>query len=100
MAGPSITSKLPNSSTAFIFGSFLSRSDPSDIDVLILYDPLEFKPEYAYRSHASFVGELQRLVALPVDLTLLTYEEEQSSDFIKDTRAIPFEEKLGTELST
>ncbi len=91
MAIPSITTKLPSSSTAFVFGSFLSRADPRDIDVLILYDPLVFSPADAYRSHAPFVKEVQRLIGLPLDLTLLTYGEELSSGFIEDTGAVPFE---------
>jgi len=92
MATPSISTKLPSSSTAFVFGSFLSGSDPRDIDVLILYDPSVISPADAYRGHAPFAKEIQRLAGLPVDLTLLTYGEEESSCFIEDTGAVLIEE--------
>ncbi|MGJ0430758.1 nucleotidyltransferase domain-containing protein [Methylobacter sp.] len=94
MATPSITTKLPSSSAALVFGSFLHGSEPRDIDVLVLYDPSVFSPADAYRAHASFVKEVQRLVGLPVDLTLLTYGEEESSGFIEDTGAVPIEEAI------
>jgi len=94
MATPSITTKLPSSSTALVFGSFLYRSDPRDIDVLVLYDPSVFSPADAYRGHAPFVKEIQCLVGLPLDLTLLTYDEEKSSGFIEDTGAVPIEEAI------
>jgi len=80
---------MPEGSQAYVFGSFLTTDQPEDIDVLILYDPSVCPPEGAYSAHALFAKNLRQLSGLPVDLTLLTYEEERSSRFIQDTKAVP-----------
>ena len=56
----SITTALPEGSTAFVFGSFLTVAEPSDLDVLLLYDPTTCDPRDAYRAHAAFLGAVKR----------------------------------------
>lgn len=90
---PSITTKLPSGSQAFVFGSYLSVAQPRDIDILILYDPALHSPKDAYKLHRTFVDYVEQLVGIPVDVTLLTYAEEKSTGFIEDTHATPINKR-------
>src|SRR4029453_8512625 len=89
METPSFITRLPKGSQAYVFGSFLTRDQPKDVDVLILYDPSVCPPKSPYQTHALFIEEVREVYGLPVDITLLTYAEEQGSCFIHDTRAVP-----------
>jgi predicted nucleotidyltransferase len=84
----SITTRLPESSIAYIFGSFLSSASPSDIDVLVVYDTETCPPDLAYELHRDFINQLRSSVGLDVHITLLTKSEERGSDFINDSGAI------------
>ena len=86
----STTTALPKDSTAFIFGSFLTAAEPSDLDVLLLYDPVTCDPRDAYGAHATFLDAVKRLVPVPVDLTLLTYMEAHGCRFLEQTGCVPF----------
>ena len=93
----STTTALPEGSTAFVFGSFLTAPEPSDLDVLLLYDPARCHPKDAYRAHANFLRAVERLVSVPVDVTLLTHMEAHGCQFLKQTGCVPFtdvEDKL------
>jgi predicted nucleotidyltransferase len=89
MENRSITSGLPSASRAYVFGSFLTTGQPQDIDILVNYDPVICPPADAYEAHTDFIDYMQESFGLRVDLTLLTYEEEQSSGFIQATGAVP-----------
>lgn len=89
MVIPNIDTKLPDGSTAFVFGSFLYRTRPSDFDLLILYDSETCPSRDAYRIHEPFLTEAWRTLGTPIDVTLLTYEEEQSIHFVESSGAIP-----------
>jgi hypothetical protein len=84
----SIITSLPESSLAYIFGSFLNSASPNDVDVLIVYDPLFCAPAHAYELHTSFVNRLQEITGIAVHVTLLTTDEERESNFINDTGAV------------
>ena len=86
----STTIALPESSTAFIFGSFLTAAEPADLDVLVLYDPVTCDPRDAYDAHSNFLDAVRRLVTIPVDLTLLTYMEAHGCRFLEETGWVPF----------
>ena len=86
----STTTALPEGSTAFIFGSFMTAADPSDLDVLVLYDPVTCDPRDAYGAHAIFVDAVRRLVPVPVDLTLLAHMEAHGCRFLEQTGCVPF----------
>jgi predicted nucleotidyltransferase len=87
-----LTTMLPSSSRAYVFGSFLRDTVPRDLDLLIVYDKLFCLPSRAYSLHEVFVAKLQQELQLKVDLTLLTKEEELSSQFAQKTRAVAFHE--------
>ena len=83
--------ELPAGSAAFVFGSAKDSECPADLDLLIAYDPLKCSPKLAPSEHRSFCHELQVMMGLPVDITLLTHDEARSSDFIADVGAIPLQ---------
>lgn len=86
----SITTVLPERSAAFVFGSFLTARAPSDLDLLLLYDPATCDPRDAYRAHATFLDAVKRLVSVPVDVTLLTHVEAYGCRFMELTGCVPF----------
>ena len=86
----STTTALPEGSSAFIFGSFLTAAKPADLDVLVLYDPVTCDPRDAYGAHSEFLDAVNRLVRVPVDLTLLTYLEARGCRFLEDVGCLPF----------
>ena len=79
----STTTALPEGSTAFIFGSYLTAAEPADLDVLVLYDPTTCDPRHAYSAHSNFLEAVRTLVALPVDVTLLSYNEARECRFLE-----------------
>ena len=81
--------------SAFVFGSFLTAAEPSDLDVLLLYDQATCDPRDAYRAHAAFLGAVKRLVSLPVDITLLTHVEAHGCRFLELTGCVPFADVEG-----
>jgi len=72
----------------------LSSDSPRDLDILIVYDQHSCPPSQAHEKHQEFLSRLGELLAIGVDVTLLTKEEVQSSRFIEDTGAICFEEVI------
>ena len=86
----STTTALPEGSVAFIFGSFLTATEPSDLDLLILYDSGRCDPRDAYHVHETFLDAVQRLVSVPIDITLLTHVEAHGCRFLKQSRCVPF----------
>ena len=80
--------KLPEGTTAYVFGSFISAEFPNDLDILLLYDPSRCLPQNAYKEHLNFVEYLRVCSGLPVDVTLLTYDEQQQSNFLVVSKAI------------
>lgn len=84
----SITTSLPKSSLAYLFGSFLNSASPNDVDVLIVYDPQFCAPADAYELHSSFVNRLQEITGIAVHVTLLTIDEERECNFINDASAV------------
>jgi predicted nucleotidyltransferase len=66
----------------------LNSSSPSDVDVLVVYDPQFCSPAQAHELHSSFVNRLQEITGTAVHITLLTTYEERGCDFINDTGAV------------
>lgn len=73
---------LPKNSEIYIFGSFLTKVNPSDLDILIIYDEEVCIPEKAYERIEPSVRKLEKIIGFSVDLTLLTKEEENSVGFV------------------
>lgn len=85
----SIIPALPDGSSAYLFGS-ASRSDGyADVDLLILYDSSLCQAARAHTEHKEFVDRVAEIAGAPVHLCLLSYFEEQASDFIVRVSAQP-----------
>ncbi|WP_145272908.1 hypothetical protein [Prescottella equi] len=73
---------------AYLFGSALTRDDPADIDLLIVY------PD-RHQLHR-FLAELERIVGpLAIDLTAMTACELAGSGFLDRSKAVPIREFRG-----
>jgi len=83
-----VHTRLPDGSEAYIFGSSLHSAKPSDVDLLIVYDPSKHNPVNAHGLFTSIGEWMAELTGRTVDLTLLTISEERESNFIDDTGAI------------
>lgn len=72
----------------WIFGSILNKSNPRDIDILMLYpmNTEKISDIYVYRN--SLVNSLENNFGIEVDLTLLSFEEERSIGFIKKEKCL------------
>ena len=66
---------------AYLFGSLLdANKKPNDIDVLIIYSDYTDKIR---KQLQEFAKALKSDSGLPVDLTVLSYEEEKEVQFLK-----------------
>ncbi len=69
----------PNCREVYLFGSFLTKNDPNDIDILVIYDDSEC-------SIAMQLNDLEKLVenisSYPVDMTALSVDEKKETLFL------------------
>ena len=77
---------LLNIESIYIFGSVLdSRKTPNDIDILIIYceytDTTQMEIE-------NFAGKLEAEITLPIDLTVLSCEEEKEVHFLNRIKSL------------
>lgn len=89
-----ITTKVPNGSEAFVFGSVLSAEEPNDFDLLILYDNNYCSARNAYSYHQDLVDAIEASYNLPVHMVPLSKQEFKSTNFAEKSRAIPIEVAL------
>lgn len=83
------TKLLPEGSSAFVFGSYLTNTNPRDLDLLIVYDSFLCPADDAFNAHADFVAVLQKTTGIRVHLTLLSVEEENRMQFRQCANAVP-----------
>ena len=74
---------LPDGSRVFLFGSACYRSDPSDIDILYIYDAESAPPKDAYARFLPVSNEITRSVGIDVHATVLSTTEVQESKFLE-----------------
>ena len=86
---PSTAIRIPSTSALYIFGSALTSPNPNDLDVLVVYNPVECSSQEAYQLHRETIEDLVQLYGLPVHITLLTPSEESNVSFIQRTGAVP-----------
>ncbi len=85
---PSITTKVPSGSRAYVFGSYLRVDDPSDLDLLVVYSKDHCTPSQAYSYHQDFIYGLHAKIKLRLDVVVLSEAEERELDFIKRERCV------------
>ena len=79
----SIITQIPKGSKVYVFGSYLTKIEPSDLDLLIVYDTEHCSPVRAYEYHQEIVGLIGAATGLQMDLVLLSNAEENGIGFIK-----------------
>lgn len=78
----------------YIFGSFLHSDSPSDIDLLVVYDPLEVHPKNVTKHCKPLFAAIEQAISLKVHSTILTCSEEQESEFVERSKAVLLEDVL------
>ena len=73
----------------FLFGSSRYVDDPSDIDLLFVYDRSKVSPEKASARFRPIVCEIEESTGIPVHTVILTLEEERNTRFIESVKPIP-----------
>jgi predicted nucleotidyltransferase len=61
---------------------------PSDLDILVVYDPTVVPPARAYEAYEPLREELGITTGLPVDMTLLTVSEEAALRFVESEHCV------------
>ncbi|MGD1001489.1 MAG: nucleotidyltransferase domain-containing protein [Candidatus Brocadiia bacterium] len=72
----------------FLFGSSRYLNDPSDIDLLFVYDKQKLQPEQAYMRVRPIVKAVSKKTGVPVHPVILTKEEERATKFIKSVKPV------------
>lgn len=86
-----ILSQVPRYTEIYVFGSVLKSLQPNDLDILIIYDSKAYPKANIYNSCKSIREVLYEIINLPVDLTVLSYYENYSMNFVKEINAIKLE---------
>ena len=81
-------------SGVYVFGSWVRRKDPQDVDLLIIYNPECCPIELAIHLRRQIVETASRALGLPAHTILLTVAEEKQVDFCASESCVPFLEVL------
>jgi len=72
----------------FIFGSVLTKSDPGDIDLLLIYNSQSLKISDAINIRKKLRKILQKEIQKSIDICILSEDEAVTNPFIKEENAI------------
>jgi predicted nucleotidyltransferase len=72
----------------FLFGSFDKVANPSDIDLLILYNKDKVKINEVLSIRQRVLIQLKKNTNIPIDISLLNFDEEEELNFVKTERAV------------
>lgn len=75
----------------YLFGSVLSKENPNDIDLLMVYNPNLISLKSVVKLKNKIINYLDESPLIKVDLLLLSMEEESEIDFIKSEKALNIE---------
>ncbi len=78
-----------NGVQVFLFGSSRYVDEPSDIDLLFVYDASKVLPAEAYARFRPIVCQLEGSTGIPVHPVMITLEEERDTSFIESVKASP-----------
>ena len=79
---------VPEGIQVFLFGSACYRVQPSDIDMLIVYDADIISAESAYAKMQPLLAEIRAITVIPVRPVILSDQEARDSHFIEDVEPI------------
>lgn len=73
----------------FLFGSSRFTENPSDIDLLFVYDQSKIAPNEAHARFRPIICELERATGIPVRPVVITLAEERDTGFIESVKPTP-----------
>jgi len=82
---------LPKHCNIYLFGSFVYKSNPQDIDLLVVYKKSKIHPSKIRTITKPLIKQLEKTYKLRVDAVYLTEEEEISVNFIKQEGCVRIE---------
>jgi hypothetical protein len=88
MASRYIDIAVPEGWRLYVFGSYLTRPEPRDLDILGIYDRARVDPSRAYSSIRDVIA-LEAVAGVPVQLTLLSIQEAEEIRFVETEECIP-----------
>ena len=80
--------QVPRYTEIYVFGSVLKSFHPNDLDILVIYDSNIYPNANIYSACESICTVLYETFNLPLDLTVLSYSENDSINFDKEVKAI------------
>ncbi len=83
-----VLSQVPSYTEIYVFGSALKSLQPNDLDILVIYDSKVYPKANIYNAFKSISEVLYEVFNLPIDLTVLSYSENNSMNFVKEIKAI------------
>lgn len=80
--------EVPKSTDVYVFGSMLNSIAPKDLDILVIYNPIIYPEASIYKSCECLTNTLFEVFKLEVDLTVLSFTENNEMNFIEEAKAI------------
>lgn len=85
---------VPPSCELWLFGSSLTKEDPQDIDLLLVYDDDEIDPRRAYDVCGRVAMAITAKTRLPVDVVVLNAREAEQTAFAQRENAVQLRPSL------
>lgn len=80
--------QVPSYTQIYIFGSVLKSNQPNDLDIIVIYDSEVYPNANIYNECKNMNQILYETFKLPIDLTVLSYSENDSINFVKEVKGI------------
>jgi len=90
----SIATAVPEGWRVYVFGSALCSQQPSDLDLLCVYDPKRVVPSAAYDQIRLLARALTDALNAQVDLTVLSDSEAVETDFVSKEHCVMLDDLL------
>ncbi|WP_147949503.1 nucleotidyltransferase domain-containing protein [Paenibacillus sp. N3.4] len=75
--------KLKEAINIYVFGSSLENNEPNDLDILLIYDSDRVKIDEILNFRTYLYNKLSKLLMIPIDLSILSIQEENELNFIE-----------------
>lgn len=83
-----IFSEQPSKVEVYVFGSILTSKKPNDLDIIIVYNSKEHPGSSIYKSCRNLLNTLHKTFKLDIDITVLSYSENEEIGFTEKVQAI------------
>jgi predicted nucleotidyltransferase len=86
--------EVPNSTEVYVFGSILKSPEPNDLDILVVYNSNIYPKATIYKACEKLKSSLTKIFKLNVDLTVLSYSENNELKFSEEVKAVELKKFL------